>query len=512
MHSDGLGRSGAVAGDAAAGGDGGSPAHDAEAINAELRALPRVDDLLDNPQVASRWVGVPRAIAREAVRSALDKERAAIRAGQRSKGDDSGLVERIALEVGLASRERLRCAVNATGVVIHTNLGRAPMAEHVAAHVADVATHYSTLEFDVRTCERGSRHDLVSELLCWLTGAGGACVVNNNAAAVLLVLSEFARGREVIVSRGELIEIGGSFRIPDIMELSGAHMVEVGTTNKTHISDYERAITPDTALILKVHPSNYRVVGFHEEVAASDLAALAHDHGIAVYEDQGSGMLVDISQAGIPNDEHTAGWSLAQGVDIVSCSGDKLLGSSQAGIILGPSDMIDRIKLNPFMRAMRPDKLTLAALEATLRDYLDPGVAWKQVPVLRMLSIGEDELKARAERLLFRVRAELSKGGMGEDDIQDLTDMKRATSFVGGGALPTSEIPTWAVLARRRDLGANDLRAWLIQVPERPVVTRVEDDWVFCDVRTLVDARDEDCLVEALCQALLREKAMSGTL
>ncbi|MEE8720379.1 MAG: L-seryl-tRNA(Sec) selenium transferase [Coriobacteriales bacterium] len=476
--------------------------HDAvapAAVAARLRALPRVDDLLEDPRIASCAQGVPRAIAREAVRGALDRERAAIRAGG---ADDGGLVGRVARAVGVAARPMLRGAVNATGVVIHTNLGRAPIAPHVARHVADVATHYSTLEFDVDTCERGSRHNLVSGLLSSLTGAQDAAVVNNNAAAVLLVLSEFARGREVIVSRGELIEIGGSFRIPDIMEMSGARMVEVGTTNKTHLSDYERAITSETAMILKVHPSNYRVVGFHEEVPAQDLARLAHDRGLLVYEDQGSGMLVDIAQAGVPCDEHTAGWSIAQGIDIVSCSGDKLLGASQAGIVLGASELVGRVKKNPLMRAMRPDKLTLAALEATLRDYLDPGVAWRSVPVLRMLGLEEGELRSRAERVLALLRDELRARGVDGERLERDTGAARSTSYVGGGALPTSELPTWVVRVRAPGMGANELRAWLIRTPERPVVTRVERDWVVCDVRTLVDERDESDLVAALAQAL----------
>lgn len=469
---------------------------DAE-VRQALRGLPRVDDLLADPAVASACRDVPRALARDAVRRALDRERDSIREG----GDPSSrpaLAELCAALVRRASLPRLRCAVNATGVVIHTNLGRAPISERVARHVADVATHYSTLEFDVDTCARGSRHDLVADLLCRLTGAQEACVVNNNAAAVMLVLSELARGREVVVSRGELIEIGGSFRIPDIMELSGATMVEVGTTNKTHLADFERALTERTALVLKVHPSNYRVVGFHEEVSAQELAVLAQAHGIAVYEDQGSGMLAELSQVGVASDEHTAGWSLAQGVDLVSCSGDKLLGAGQAGIILGSSELVGRIKKNPLMRAVRPDKMTLAALEGTLRDYLDPDAAWREVPTLRMLNTPADQLKARAEALLDRLLASVP-GGVSPDVRAEAVP---TTSYVGGGALPTTELSTWALRVRRDGLGANELRRRLIQLPDRPVVTRVEEDWVFCDMRTLVDERDEQDLVDALAAQL----------
>lgn len=462
------------------------------AMRRALRGLPRVDDLLADPRIAAQCQDVPRVIARDAVRDAIDQERDAIRAGKAPSTSDE-LAQRSAALVRRASLLHLRSAVNATGVVIHTNLGRSPLSARAAQHVADVSTHYSTLEFDVEAGARGSRHNLVSELLSRLTGAEDACVVNNNASAVLIVLSELGRDKEVIVSRGELIEIGGSFRIPDIMELSGAKMVEVGTTNKTHLQDFERAITEETSLVLKVHPSNYRIMGFHEEVSAQDLAALAHERGIVVYEDQGSGMLADLTQAGIASDEHTAGWSLAQGVDLVSCSGDKLLGSGQAGIILGSAELVGRIKKNPLMRAVRPDKMTLAALEYTLRDYLDPDAAWREVPVLRMLSAPIAELKARAQDLLERLLA--IPGGLAPDARAEAL---ATTSFVGGGALPTTELPTWAVRVRRAGVGANELRSRLIQLPARPVVTRVEEDWVVCDVRTLVDERDEQDLIDAL--------------
>lgn len=491
---------------------------------AALRALPRVDDLLANDQVRAAMAGAPRALATDALRATLDAERARILAGETPRQADE-LVEACAAAVARAALPHLRCAVNATGVVIHTNLGRAPVSPHVAAHIADVASHYDTLEFDVDTCKRGSRHDHVRELICTLTGAEDAAVVNNNAAAVMLVLSELARGHEVIVSRGELIEIGGSFRIPDIMALSGARMVEVGTTNKTHLADFERAITPDTALVLKVHPSNYRVVGFHEEVDAVELARLAHDHGIRVYEDQGSGVLVNLSEAGIANDEHTPGWSLAQGVDIVTCSGDKLLGASQAGIILGSSELVGRIRKHPLMRALRPDKLTLAGLEATLRDYLDEGVAWGSVPVLRMLRATPADLHARAYVLLGRLAQELgvqvegtlvgpgASSKYGESPKVEGTylqvgpvrvRMAADTSYVGGGALPTTELPSWTLRLAAPGCDLEALRAHLIQTPERPVVTRVSHDELVCDVRTLVDARDEADLVAALAAEVRR--------
>lgn len=510
---------------------------------AALRALPRVDDLLADASVVAATGDAPRSMAVASLRATLDAERARILAGDVPLSREA-LVALCARDVERAARPRLRCAVNATGVVVHTNLGRAPISSRAAAHVADVASHYDTLEFDVDTCKRGSRHDLVRELVCAITGAEDAAVVNNNAAAVLIVLSELARGREVVVSRGELIEIGGSFRIPDIMALSGARMVEVGTTNKTHLSDFERAITPETALVLKVHPSNYRVMGFHEEVSAAELAGLAHDRGVMVFEDQGSGVLVNLADAGIANDEHTPAWSLAQGVDVVSCSGDKLLGASQAGIIMGSSELVGRIKKNPLMRALRPDKLTLAGLEATLRDYLDEGAAWNGVPVLAMLGTPADVLRARAHAVLDGVvrRACSLAPGLGEPDVlltgaaagDRATDrsagevttcasegpvvplgqvrLRAATdvSFVGGGALPTTELPSWTVRLSAPGVDLEALRARLIQEPFRPVVTRISHDELVCDVRTLVDERDCDDLVRALAGAVAEMASAGG--
>ena len=507
------------------------------AARAALRALPRVDDLLACPTVAAASGGVPRSAALEAVRGCVDAERSRILAGGGASGR-AALETACAAAVADAALPHLRCAVNATGVVVHTNLGRAPLSERVADHVADVARHYSNLEFDVETGARGSRHDHVADLVCRLTGAEDAAVVNNNAAAVMIVLSEFARGREAVVSRGELIEIGGSFRIPDIMELSGARMVEVGTTNKTHLSDFERALTTDTALVLKVHPSNYRVVGFHEEVGAAELAGLAHAHGALVYEDQGSGTLVDLAAAGIGSGEHTPGWSLAQGVDLVSFSGDKLLGAGQAGVIVGSRALVARIKKNPLMRAVRPDKMTLAALEGTLRAYLDGGSVWDEVPVLRMLGATPGELRAKACALLGRVDASLRRRGIvaagledgelraevrGEDDPyrpggawaagEDAPlpgiavggarlTVEQTLSCVGGGALPTVEMLSFALSLRVDGMSPNALRGRLVARRPRPVVARVADDALVCDVRTLVDARDEDDVTDALADAV----------
>jgi len=482
-------------------------------IQNALRSLPRVDELLACEAVVAAAAGAPRSVVLEAVRRRLDAERARIKAGERPRSRRE-LEEAAALGVSEAVLPHLHCVVNATGVVVHTNLGRAPLSSEVAAHVADVASHYSTLEFDLAAGARGSRHDHVRDLLCTLTGAEDAAVVNNGAAAVMLVLSEFARGREAVVSRGELVEIGGSFRIPDVMELSGARMVEVGTTNKTHLCDFERAITEQTAMLLKVHPSNYRVVGFHEEVDVRELAALAHARGVMVYEDQGSGTLVDLQAVGLGSGEHTPAWSLAQGVDVVTCSGDKLLGASQAGIVLGASEFVGRLRKNPLMRALRPDKMTLAALEATLRCYLDEGAAWGRVPVLRMLGCPASELLERARRLfedvcgLAQARGLEVRPAEGEHDLpcarigHACLWVAPVESTVGGGALPTSVLPGFGLRLCVDDVAEDALRSRLLACRPRPVAARVGEGSLVCDVRTLLDERDENDLVEALVKVM----------
>ena len=493
-----------------------------DAMLEALRALPRVDDLLAEARVAAAQGDAPHNLALCAVRASLDRERARIRSGLAPRTRDE-LITAAAEAVAAEARHNLRCAVNATGVVIHTNLGRAPLSQRAARHIANVASHYSTLEFDVATGARGSRHDLVANLLCELTGAEAAVVVNNNAAAVMLVLNEFARGQEALVSRGELVEIGGSFRIPDIMELSGAVMKEVGTTNKTHLKDYERALTPETSMVLKVHPSNYRVVGFHEEVDAAALAQFAHEHGVLMYEDQGSGSLVDLARTGIGAGEHTPIQSLAAGIDIVSCSGDKLLGATQAGIILGKAQCIERLRNNPLMRAFRPDKLTLAGLEAVLREYLDAEKPWANVPVLRMLSATQDELHKRACGILARCLGTLIEQGISviPDEANErlvcgpcVLKVAAGTSYTGGGALPTEELPTWTLRLACLEPNIPDAETWrmkLIKDPARPVVTRVNAGELVADVRTLMDDRDEDDLVDALVLIILYLLAATGT-
>ena len=455
-------------------------------VRARLRAIPSVNELLAEWPVVKAAGETCDAVVHAAVTAELDEERAAIRAGAapRSKRELASAIEWRAHRSALPS---LRPVVNATGVVIHTNLGRAPLAESAAKAVAEVARGYSTLEYSVDTCSRGSRKEHAAQLIRSLTGAEDALVVNNNAAAVLLVLATHAAGKEVIVSRGELVEIGGSFRIPDVMAASGAKLVEVGATNRTHLADYEQAITPDTAMILKVHPSNYRIEGFHEEVGSRELAALAHKHGLLFYEDQGSGALLpdDILVRG---GEETTPASVSAGLDLVSCSGDKLLGAAQAGIIMGRRDLVQACGSHPLMRALRPGKLALAALEATLRIY---------IPVLSMLTLPQAHLGRRARKLRDRMVAGLDKAGC-LCAVQ--VEIVEESSTPGGGSLPTVELPTMCVAICPVDgrLSVDALKRSLVQDFDTPVVTRTSHDRILFDVRTLVGDRDIETAASTL--------------
>ncbi len=365
---------------------------------------------------------VPRSMLVDRARAAVDEQRQLILAGAVEAVDVEAILTD-AVNGALATlRPSLRRVINATGVIIHTNLGRSVLAEPAVQAVVEAARGYSTLEYSIENMARGSRHDHVEHLICALTGAEAAIAVNNNAAAVMMVLAEFAAGHEAIVSRGELVEIGGSFRVPDIMAQSNARMVEVGATNKTHASDYERAITPDTAMLLKVHPSNYRMIGFTESVSKTDLrhiadaenarrAAAGEDRPeLLVYEDQGSGAFIHLECVLGEYAEPTVRESLAEGCDLVSFSGDKLLGGPQAGIVVGRKDYIDRLKKHPLARALRLDKMTLAALEATLRLYLDPEDALRRIPTLRMLTEDVETMRERAEALMAALAERVTPG------------------------------------------------------------------------------------------------------
>ena len=457
---------------------------DCESMPAEvrdrLRSIPAVHELLVEWPVMKAAGDAGDTIAREAIDAELDAERAAIRSGApaRNKRELALAIERRCHRLSLPT---LRPAVNATGVVIHTNLGRAPLAPAAVQAVADVARGYSTLEYDVATCARGGRKEHAARLLRTLTGAQDALVVNNNAAAVLLVLAAHASGKEVIVSRGEL--------------------VEVGSTNRTHLDDYRSAITPNTAMILKVHPSNYRIEGFHEEVSAAELSALAHEHGLLLYEDQGSGALLT-DEVLVDAGEKPTSASLCAGVDVVSCSGDKLLGASQAGIILGSAQVIAACASHPLMRALRPGKLTLAALEATLRLYVTGSdTAHREIPVLNMLSGAPAPLERQAKRLHDRMLRKLR-----ESQCEEAVELQvvEGVSAPGGGSLPTVELPTFCVAVCPVDgrLSADGLKRAMVQEPDTPVVTRVRHDQVLFDVRTLLRDTDLDLCASALADAV----------
>ena len=457
-----------------------------------LRALPKVDDVLGDPEILVALDAHPRTLVLEAVRDSIEAARSRILSAEEFELDSAALVAEVLLRLSRASRRSLRRVINATGIIVHTNLGRSILSTEAVAAVTEVAAGYSSLEYDVETGERGSRHVHCEQLICRLTGAEAAMAVNNNAAAVMLGIAALARGGEAIVSRGELVEIGGSFRIPDIMAESGARMVEVGTTNKTHLGDYERAITKETRLLLKVHSSNFRVVGFTHTVDLAELVELGARHGVPVFEDQGSGVLVDLRPYGLPY-EPTVGESIASGVGLVSCSGDKLLGGPQAGILAGRHDVISHLKAHPMARALRLDKMTLAALEVTLRSYMDPAHAVEEIPTLRMLTMPLAEVRQRASALAALIESACP----GRFVIEVLDDVARA----GGGALPVADIPT-AVVALSPEGGGVTALEDSLRTGDVCVVARIKDDRLLLDARTL--SADEFELVADAVEAASR--------
>ena len=436
-----------------------------------LRQIPKVDDLLRCPALEPLAAEVPASAVTEAVRQTLDALRADILAGTVTELPlESALCAQIAEVCRTARLPSLRGVINATGVVLHTNLGRACLSRRALAAAADTSRGYSTLEYDLAAGDRGQRYAHVEPLLCRLTGAEAALVVNNNAAAVLLILSALTAGGEVITSRGELVEIGGSFRVPDIMSACGAVLREVGTTNKTRLADYAAAISDRTKALLKVHTSNYRIVGFTESVSPAALAELGHARNIPVIEDLGSGCLVDLAPLGL-RDEPTVQAAIKAGVDVLSFSGDKLLGGPQAGIILGRKPYLDILKRHPLARAMRVDKLTLAALEATLQAYAD-GTEMQEIPVLSMLARQPEELRQNADSLCARLRS-----------LGVAAQVLPAESPVGGGSVPTQTLPSFAVAVTPSGSAAA-LEAQLRQ-RHRPIIVRIAHDRCLLDVRTL---------------------------
>lgn len=470
-----------------------------------LRQLPSVDEVLRAQEIKSALGDYPRELVVETVRDALEKRRRAILAGDnQDPGPDLMVREKVISQLGievagileLQAKPNLRRVINATGVVLHTNLGRAALSSSAIEAVHMAASGYSNLELNLDTGKRGSRYDPVEDLLRMLTGAEAALVVNNNAAAVLLALSTMARGREVIVSRGQLVEIGGSFRIPDVMAQSGALLVEVGATNKTHPEDYRRAITGQTALLLHVHTSNYRIVGFTRETSVEEMVHIARESGLPVMSDLGSGFLVDLAKFGLPP-EPTVQEVVAAGADVVTFSGDKLLGGPQAGIIVGSREHIQKMKKNPLTRAVRIDKMTIAALEATLREYLNPTAATRSIPTLRMLSTDIESLEKKAT-VLAALLEEAARG-------KAIVTMEQGLSAVGGGAMPTAELPAWLVAVRPHELSVADLAVRLRQ-GDPAVIGRLQDDRLLLDGRTIQKGEDI-ILAGALAAALRREGA-----
>lgn len=463
-----------------------------------LRSIPGVDECLQALFALPEFDNIPLVVIKNSVRDVLDQVRQRILQGEKVSPQSLDLAIILPLirdRIHKEQQPKFRRVVNCTGVIIHTNLGRSILPQTTMDSIYEAGSRYSNLEFDLETGKRGSRYSHVEKLLCQLTGAEAGLVVNNNAAAVLIVLETLAKNREVIVSRGQLVEIGGSFRVPDVMARSGATLVEVGATNRTHVTDYENAITEETALLLKVHCSNFRIIGFTAEVALPDLMAIGRHRGIPVMEDLGSGCLVDLTRFGLEK-EPTVQEVVASGVDVVTFSGDKLLGGPQAGIILGKKGIIDRIKKNPMNRAMRIDKFTLSGLESILRLYLDGEKAMQQIPTLAMIAAPVAEVEQRAKRLLDLVRKELS-------DLCKFSIIE-TVARVGGGAMPEQNLPSRALVMKPVSMTVNRLENALRQLPV-PVVGRTEENRLLLDMRTVAD--DE---IELLCECM--HKALSGTI
>jgi L-seryl-tRNA(Ser) seleniumtransferase len=456
-----------------------------------LRHIPSVEELLQTPSLQPLIGRYPRKLVVESIRWILEVKRQRLltqpdRAAEVNL-QTTHLVELILDRLETVNQHTLRPVVNATGIVIHTNLGRSLLPTPAIESLQLLARSYNNLEYDLEQGRRGSRYVHAEAILCEITGAEAALVVNNNAGAVFLVLQTLAKDREVIVSRGQLVEIGGSFRIPDVMASSGAALREVGCTNRTHLRDYENAINERTALLMKVHSSNYRVIGFTAEVALEDLVTLGQRHALAVVEDLGSGSFCDLSRFGLQR-EPTAQEAIAKGADVVTFSGDKLLGGPQAGIILGRKELVARFKKNPLTRALRVDKLTLAALEATLRLYRDESQAMEHIPTLRMISMPLPLLEEQAQRLAEQLRA-VDSTGRWQITVQP------GASQVGGGSLPAQDLPTRVVALRSSSMSTPQMEQQL-RAAKPPVIARIEADQVRLDVRTLQPG-DFDLIAQA---------------
>lgn len=453
----------------------------------KLSQLPKMDELLEDVAIAPWFEVFDRSYVKNYLNEALNQVRQAILAGEDVDISHSAVVAIAERKLTAKKRPNLRPMINATGTALHTNLGRALLSDKAVEATQRVNARYSNLEYNVEAGERGSRYAHIEDLLKELTGAEAALVVNNNAAAVMLLLTATTQGQEVLISRGELVEIGGSFRVPDVIESVGARLKEVGATNKTHLRDYERAITEETGALLRVHTSNYRVVGFSQVPDDKDLVALAHQHDLPAFNDLGSGLLIDLQPLGLPR-EPLVSEVVAAGYDVVSFSGDKLLGGPQAGILVGTKQYIDQLKRHPLLRALRVDKMTLAGLEATLQAYLKPEQAMKDIPLLQMLGQSEEKLAHKAQTLADDIRA-LDKGYQ--------VNMIEGQSQVGGGAFPEARLATYLVEISHPDYSESTLEQKLRQA-EFPIIARTSDGKVQFDVRTLLEADGGK-----ICQALV---------
>ncbi len=451
-------------------------------MNAKLKNLPKTDEVVKHPAMENLLSTTAREVVVSAIREAIQEIRGKLKIGEDARVDIEAVISSVKNNLRIVDQKSLRRVINGTGIILHTNLGRAKLAGAATENVVQAAKGYSTLEYDVNAGARGSRHDHVNALIAQITGAQAAMVVNNNAAATLLCLVALANHKEVIVSRGELVEIGGAFRVPEIMETGGTTLKEVGTTNKTHLSDYKKAINDNTGALLKVHTSNYRIVGFTEEVGIAELSALASAHHIPMIYDLGSGLLIDLQQFGL--DEPTVGKSLADGADVVLFSGDKMLGGPQAGIIVGKKEYIDVMMQNPLARVVRVDKMTLAALEETFRIYRDKKQALVQIPVLSMITRPLNEIRTKAESL-----------------AADLADQCIAVDFfvvdeigrIGGGSAPMMDLKTMAVAVQPWNMNVTELEKKLRE-SEPPIIARIAGGKLLLDMRTISD--DEIPLVK----------------
>ncbi len=460
-----------------------------------LSKLPSVDELLKDESIVKLLEEVPRVVVVSQIRDNIEKYRKKVLSmDEKSLSQLKMNIEEIISNIINSSyrfmQMNLREVINGMGTVLHTNLGRALLSESIRDQVWDVASGYSTLEIDLSTGKRGIRYSHVSELIKFITGAEDVLVVNNNAAAVMLVLSTMGKGKEVIVSRGELVEIGGSFRVPDVMKQSGTKLVDIGTTNKTHLWDYENAISEDTAAFLKVHTSNYRILGFTDDVSIKELVDLGKKKDIPVIEDIGSGVLIDLRKYGLTY-EPTVQESVEAGADIVTFSGDKLLGGPQAGIIVGKKSYIDEMKKNPLTRAFRIDKLTMVALEATLKLYLDEEKAIKNIPTLKMLTESSDSIRERAD-VLYKM---ISDRGL-SIEVNIVEDY----SEVGGGSMPLEKLPTFTITIKSKNISSAQLENRLRKYTT-PIFTRVNDDRVVIDLRTIKEEQYE-IIVKALAEVI----------